>query len=47
MLVERFGPIAAYLMVAGGFTLIGLIAALVVSVKEQEEEVADKQAESA
>ena len=43
MLVDRFGAINAYLMVAGGFTLIGLIAALVVTVKEQEEEVAESQ----
>jgi hypothetical protein len=46
MLVERFGHIAAYWMVAGGFVLIGLIATLVVSVKEQEEEVAEQQAEA-
>ncbi len=45
MLVERYGHIAAYWMVAGGFTLIGLVATLVVSVKEQEEEVAESQAE--
>jgi uncharacterized membrane protein len=44
-LVERFGAIAGYWMVAGGFTLIGLVAALVVSVKEHEEEIAEKQAE--
>ena len=29
MLIDRFGAINAYLMVAGGFTLIGLIAVLV------------------
>ena len=46
MLVERFGSIAGYWMVAGGFTLIGLVAALVVGVKEQVEEVADKRAEA-
>jgi hypothetical protein len=45
ILVERFGPIAGYWMVAGGFALIGLVAALVVSVKEQEEEIAEKRAE--
>ena len=28
MLVERYGHVAAYWMVAGGFTLIGLVAAL-------------------
>jgi hypothetical protein len=46
MLVARFGSIAGYWMVAGGFTLIGLVAALVVGVKEQVEEVADKRAEA-
>ena len=47
MLVERFGSIAGYWMVAGGLTLIGLVAALVVGVKEQEEEeVAEKRAEA-
>jgi uncharacterized membrane protein len=45
-LVERFGAIIGYWIVAGGFTLIGLIATLVVTVKEQEEEVAEKQAEA-
>ena len=47
MLVERFGAINAYWMVAGGFTALGLIAAFVVGMKEQEEEVADAQAEKA
>jgi hypothetical protein len=42
-LVDKFGSLYAYLMIAGGFTLIGLIAALAVSVKEQEVEVADSQ----
>ena len=45
MLVERYGYIAAYWMVAGGFTLVGVVATLVVSVKEQEEEIAERQAE--
>jgi hypothetical protein len=44
MLVDRFGAIYAYLMVAGGFTVVGLIAAVAVTVKEQEVEVADSQA---
>ena len=44
LLVDRFGAITAYLMVAGGFTLVGVIAALAVTVKEQEVEVADSQA---
>jgi len=46
MLIDRFGAISAYWMVAGGFTLIGLIAAVVVTVKEQEEEIAETQAEA-
>ncbi len=45
MLIDRFGTITASWIVAGGFTLIGLVATLVVTVKEQEEEVAEKQAE--
>jgi predicted histidine transporter YuiF (NhaC family) len=44
-LVDRFGSIAAYWMVAGGFMVIGLITSFVVSFKEQEEEAAEKQAE--
>ena len=44
MLIDRFGAINAYLMVAGGFTLIGLIAVLVVNVTEQEEESAETKA---
>ncbi len=47
MLVERFGHIAGYWMVAGGLALVGLVAALVVSVKEHEEEVAEQEAEQA
>jgi hypothetical protein len=47
MLVERFGAITGYWMVAGGFTAIGLIATLLVTVKEQEEEMAEKKAEQA
>jgi hypothetical protein len=44
MLVERFGHVMAYWLVAGGLTLIGVIASIVVSVKEHEEEVAEHQA---
>jgi hypothetical protein len=40
MLVERFGHVMAYWLVAGGLTLIGIIASIVVSVREHEEEVA-------
>ncbi len=45
-LVDKFGSLYAYLMIAGAFTLIGLIAALAVSVKEQEEVVAETKAEA-
>jgi hypothetical protein len=45
MLVERFGGVIASWIIAGGFTLIGLVATLAVTVKEQEEEVADEQAQ--
>jgi hypothetical protein len=45
-LVANFGALHAYLMLAGGFTLIGLLAAFVVSVKEQEEEVAETKDEA-
>ena len=44
-LVERFGAVTGSWVVAGGFTLIGLLAAFVLSVKEQEEQIVDKQAE--
>jgi hypothetical protein len=44
-LVERYGHVAAYWLVAVGFTVIGLLAALIVSVKEQEEKRAEQQAE--
>jgi hypothetical protein len=44
MLVERFGHVMAYWLVAGGLALIGVIASIVVSVKEHEEEVAEQQA---
>jgi Na+/melibiose symporter-like transporter len=44
MLVERLGHVMAYWLVAGGLALIGVIASIVVSVKEHEEEVAEQQA---
>ncbi len=34
MLVERFGHVMAYWLVAGGLALVGVIATIVVSVKE-------------
>jgi hypothetical protein len=46
MLIERFGHVTAYWLVAGGMAGIGAIAAAVVSKKEHEEEVAEKQAEA-
>ena len=46
LLVDRYGAQTAYWLLAGGFTLFGMVAALVVTVKEQEEEVAETQAET-
>src|SRR5262245_38715306 len=45
MLVDRYGHITAYWAVAGGLALVGAIAAVVVSAKESEEEVAEQAAE--
>ena len=47
MLVDRYGAQTAYWLVAGAFTLIGAVAMLVVTVKEQEEEVAAAEAVAA
>jgi hypothetical protein len=47
MLVERFGHVMAYWMVAGGLAVIGTVAATVVSAKEYEEEEAEKAAQDA
>ena len=47
MLVERFGHVMAYWMVAGGLAAIGIVAAAAVSVKEQEEEEAEQAAQDA
>ena len=47
MLVDRFGHIAGYWLMAGGLAAIGAIAAIFVSAREQKEEVADQQAEAA
>jgi hypothetical protein len=44
MLVDRFGHIAGYWLMAGG---LGAIAAIFVSAREQKEAVADQQAEAA
>jgi hypothetical protein len=43
MLVERFGHVMAYWLVAGGLAAIGVVASIVVSVKEHDEEVADQE----
>jgi hypothetical protein len=45
MLVERFGHVVAYWIMAAGLALIGAIAAIVVTVKEHEEDVAEQAAE--
>lgn len=45
-LANAFGSIAAYWMVAGGFTAIGLVAAAAVTAKEQGEAIADEAASS-
>jgi hypothetical protein len=42
MLVQRFGHVAAYWMMAGGLAAIGVIAASAVSVKEHEEAAEEK-----
>ena len=44
-LVEKFGTIAAYWIVAGGFILIGLGATVAVAVKEHEAEIVGKEAD--
>jgi hypothetical protein len=44
MLIERFGHREAYFMIAGGFLAIGLVAALIVRTKEQDEAIAEEKA---
>ena len=46
MLVDRFGHIAGYWLMAAGLTGIGVFAAIFVSVREQKDDVADQQAEA-
>ena len=46
MLVERFGHITAYWTVAGGLAVVGIIAAAVVSAKEEQQEAAEQAAEA-
>jgi hypothetical protein len=45
MLVDRFGHVTAYWVVAGGLALVGAMAAVIVSAREHEEEVAEQVAE--
>lgn len=45
VLVDRFGAVMAYGLMAGGFAAVGLLAAAIVTVKEQEEVTEDAQAE--
>jgi hypothetical protein len=47
MLVERFGHVMGYWLMAGGLAAIGVVAALAVSVREHGEEVTEQQAEQA
>jgi hypothetical protein len=47
MLIQRFGAVLGCWLLAAGFTLIGVVATLLVKVKEHEEEVAEQQAEAA
>jgi len=47
MLIQRFGVVLGCWLLAAGFTLIGLVATLLVTVKEHEEEVAEQRAEAA
>ena len=46
MLVERYGQVAAYWIMAGALAVMGALAALVVTVKEQEEDAAEQEAET-
>jgi hypothetical protein len=47
MLVQYFGHVAGYWIMAGGLAATGVIAAIAVSVKEHEEEVAEQKADDA
>jgi hypothetical protein len=46
MLVQRFGHVTGYWLMAGGLAAIGVVAAIAVSVKEHEEEAAEEKSES-
>jgi hypothetical protein len=45
ILVERFGEVNAYWIMAAGFAVSGVVAMLAVSTKEHEKEVAEEQVE--
>jgi uncharacterized membrane protein len=45
MLVDRFGHVTAYWAVAGGLALVGAMAAVIVSAREHEKQVAEHVAE--
>jgi hypothetical protein len=47
MLVQWFGQVTAYWIVAAGLAVVGLIAAAAVSIKEEQEEKAEELAEQA
>ena len=47
MLVERFGHVTAYWIMAAGLAILGVLAAIVVSVKEHEEQIAEDKAQQA
>ena len=44
MLVERYGAVVALWIVAGGFTVSGLVAALALTLKERGREIAERRA---
>ena len=47
MLVERFGHVMAYWLLAGGLAAIGVVASIVVSAKEHKEEAVEQITEKA
>lgn len=47
MLVDRFGHVTAYWIMAGGLAILGVLAAIVVSIKEHEEQIAEQKAQQA
>jgi uncharacterized membrane protein len=47
MLVQRFGHVAGYWIMAAGLTVIGIVASMVVNQKEHHDEVAEQKTENA